>query len=233
MIEQFNFSKGNPVENPNLNLEKIKIGSPAVKVLLEVIKSNSEIEKMFYVKYAPEQPLGPEEDYIFKEPWVTPDTYELTPIQLSEEGLRSLDQDIQRISREGPNYLIQVTKIFGLASKVILKDGSEAHIPMMDFYCERFETKEEILPKIGEYMKPFHGFILDSGNAYHFWGTQLMNKKEWQNFLDFCYGQGGTDRNWINISRLQDFCILRIFEYVDSVVPEESKPEPKVVKILR
>jgi len=229
MVEQFSSSKENPVENPNLNLENINVGSPAVKVLLEVIKSNSEIEKIFYVKYAPEQPLGPEEDYIFKEPWVTLDTYELTPIQLSEERLRSLDYDIQCTSRKDPNYLIPVTKIFGLASKVIMKDSSEAHIPMMDFYGR----KEEILPKIGEYMKPFHGFILDSGNAYHFWGTQLMNKKEWQNFLDFCYGQKHTDRNWIDISRLQDFCILRIFEYIDSVVPEESKPEPKVVKILR
>ena len=233
MVERFSSSKENPVENPNLNLEKINVGSPAVKVLLEVIKSNSEIEKMTYVKYAPEQPLGPEEDYIFKEPWVTPDTYELTPIQLSEEGLRSLDQDIQRISREDPNYLIPVTKIFGLASKVILKDSSEAHIPMMDFYCNPFEKKEEILLKIGEYMKPFHGFILDSGNAYHFWGTQLMNKKEWQNFLDFCYGQKHTDRNWIDFSKLQDFCILRIFEYIDLYEDECSKAEPKVVKILR
>lgn len=227
MVEQFSSSKRNPVENPNLNLEKINIGSPAVKVLLEIVKSNPEIEKMTYVKYIPDEPE------IYDEPRVMPDTYELSHLQLSEDKLRSLDYDIQCLSKKDPNYLMPVTKIFGLTSKVILKDSSGAHIPMMDFYCERFETKEEILPEIEEYMKPFHGFILDSGNAYHFWGTQLMNKKEWQNFLDFCYDQKHTDRNWIDFSKLQDFCILRIFEHFDSYVPEESKPEPKVVKILR
>lgn len=228
MVEQFSSSKGNPVENPNLNLEKINVGSPAVKVLLEIVKSNPEIEKMTYVKYIPDEP----ESY-GDESFEIPDIYELLPLQLSEEKLHSLDYDIQCTSRKDPSYLMPVTKIFGLTSKVILKDGSEDHIPMMDFYCYHFEKKEEILPEIEKYMKPFHGFILDSGNAYHFWGTQLMNKKEWQNFLDFCYGQKHTDRNWIDFSKLQDFCILRVFEYIDPDEDECSKAEPKVVKILR
>lgn len=75
--------------------------------------------------------------------------------------------------------------ILCIASVVKLDNGSFKHIPMIDFssHFEKDLSKtEEALKAIGEK----RGFILDSGRAFHYYGTNLLSEDEWLKFVGRC-----------------------------------------------
>ena len=71
------------------------------------------------------------------------------------------------------------------------------HIPMMDFRCpkslENLLHIKELLRTIGQE----EGVILDSGRSYHYYGVNLMDEKEWLNFLANCFLSGLADERYI------------------------------------
>ncbi len=218
-----------PPEKPTVYLAKIKVGSPAIKILKE-IKRLSDIEKFMYVKYDPYHSSEDEDDNFT---YGDLDGYSITSDKITEKNLLSISDKFYKKE-----------KILGIASRVIMKDGSEAHIPMMDFGCP---VEEENLIKIEQLMIPFHGgFILESGNSYHFWGSQLMTKSEWQDFLDYCdeknknfqaslakWEENLIEDNYIAACRFRGTCVLRIFNFLNPNTGVLEKDEPTVVKILK
>jgi len=69
-----------------------------------------------------------------------------------------------------------------LCSEVRVLEGYTAHIPMLDFVCERDEankaTISAMLQLIGQ-----AGVIAHSGNSYHFYGVSLLTFDEWTRFM--------------------------------------------------
>lgn len=62
-----------------------------------------------------------------------------------------------------------------LNSKVILIDGQEKHIPMLDFKITNTPNNVKLAIKIVEIMG-LHGFILNSGKSFHFIGNKLIEE---------------------------------------------------------
>jgi hypothetical protein len=70
-----------------------------------------------------------------------------------------------------------------ICSICILEDGTVAHLPMMDFRSAVKSTSTDFIERLLKVMGQGHGFILDSGNSYHFYGTRLLGESEWVTFL--------------------------------------------------
>lgn len=187
---------------------QVGIGSTAAEVLEGVSSQFSKIKAFSYVGY--------EAGYEF---------------EISSEDLRGLPRGevsygrLRRLSERFPS-----PNILGIASKVLLKDGTLAHIPMMDLDCKKTEENLEIAV---EALSHHQGFVLDSGRSYHFWGLALLNQDEWLKFLDYCARQRLKDGSLmfdeihIELSKERGFSVLRIFDY-----PYWKPVEPRVVRIL-
>ncbi len=219
-----------PEEKPTVYLDRIRVGSSAIEILEEITKCFSGIEKFMYIKYDPYHSSGcidDDDSFIYSEL----DSYSISADKVNKKNLLSISDNF-----------FKKEKILGIASKVTMKDGSEAHIPMMDFGCS---IEEENLAKIEQIMIPYHGFILESGNSYHFWGSQLMTKNKWQGFLDYCDKKNKdsqyffteeenlVEENYIAACRSRGTCILRIFNYLNPNTGVLEKDEPKVVRVLK
>lgn len=209
-----------PQEEPTIYLDKIKVGHPSVQIVEEIADNFPEIKKFMYIIYDPWLSSSDEDDNFPNENTVYKKGIILNA-DLNKKNLLSISDKFFKKDR-----------ILGMASKIKMKDGSFAHIPMMDFGCE---VKEENLDMIEKLMTPFHGFILESGNSYHFWGNQPMPEAKWVDFLNYC-GEKGEDlieSNYIDACKNRGFCVLRIFSYSDSNVGILLKKEPKVVRVLK
>lgn len=125
--------------------------------------------------------------------------------------------------------------VLGITSTVVLKDGSLRHIPMMDVVNDEFieEGEKELQEQehLVEKLHPYKGFLLKSGNSYHFWGQDLLTNGEWEKFLEHCQKQDGAegklgfDTKWINTCQARGFCVLRIFAH-----PLHKPTEPFFVR---
>ena len=101
--------------------------------------------------------------------------------------------------------------VLAASSRVRLKDGSVAHIPMIDFKCaptqQNVEMAKEAFPKIGQ----TDGVLLNSGNSFHYYGQTLMNEKEWLKFLGHCLLLSDfIDTRYVGHALINGECRLRL-----------------------
>ncbi len=73
--------------------------------------------------------------------------------------------------------------VLAISSKVNLKDGSIAHIPMMDFRCAPSQMNKAVVKKALSAMGENAGLIVNSGRSYHFYGVHLLTSDAWVKFL--------------------------------------------------
>jgi hypothetical protein len=106
-----------------------------------------------------------------------------------------------------------------LRSDVVTAEGVY-HIPMMDFK----DTDSAVDPQhpffhlvdLGE-RHSLHKkgkrtlMIVNSGNAYHSYGKELLNREELQEYLKTQHFFKRTDKHWIKKSEIDGFCSLRLF----------------------
>jgi hypothetical protein len=102
------------------------------------------------------------------------------------------------------------SSIIGIESRVRLSDGTQAHIPMLDFHCKEgkpaLAAVEAIIASLG-----VSGFVLASGRSYHFVGDTLINDDEWMSFLGKAILLAPfIDRAWVGHQLLQRTCVLRV-----------------------
>lgn len=117
--------------------------------------------------------------------------------------------------------------VLAASSKVKLKDGSVAHIPMVDFKCapthQNVELATDAFAKIGQ----TDGVLLNSGNSFHYYGQTLMNEKEWREFLGHCLLLSDfIDTRYVGHALINNDCRLRL-----STTPLNPFI-PTVVKVL-
>jgi hypothetical protein len=118
-------------------------------------------------------------------------------------------------------------KVLALCSNCRFLDRSVGHIPMMDFRCppsvKNLDRVTIALKQIGQK----RGAILETGKSYHFYGFDVLDEKQWTQFLAKCLLLSPlVDTRYI-AHRLQiGTCVLRLTSCV-------QKPKvPVVVRIL-
>ncbi|MBI2405760.1 hypothetical protein HYV21_01800 [Candidatus Microgenomates bacterium] len=208
--------------------ERVGIGTPAHEVLTEIIRFHPQIEKVSYVIYD----ASNIHDYenVDDLQWIERDS--LTVEKLREVPLTPAKwrQDLWEVMKDFEDFG-QYPHIWalGVGSLVQTLDGVQAHIPMLDFCCDK---APENLTHIIELTKPYGGFILNSGNSYHFWGSTLLSQEEYRRFLDHfasreIFLKDLVDGNYLDMSASLNFSVLRIFAY-----PPQKPQEPQVVAVL-
>jgi hypothetical protein len=91
--------------------------------------------------------------------------------QLSEESIQLMVDELE----EGT--------ALAFSSRVELRDGRTAHIPLMDFRCPPSASNCKILKRALRAIGQNSGLLAESGRSYHFYGFHLQSRDEWIQFL--------------------------------------------------
>jgi hypothetical protein len=113
------------------------------------------------------------------------------------------------------------------SSRVRLHTGEEQHLPLLDFHCPASDQNKDLAALAAELIDTGGGFLLQSGDSYHFYGKQLLDGRALVRFL----GQAlllapVIDRAWIAHQLIEGACALRV-----SNKPSGSG-EPVVVRAI-
>jgi len=131
-----------------------------------------------------------------------------------DEQDRILQVAREEISQSFWNDLLASLKenfVLTISSKVTLKDGRFAHIPMMDFKCAPTAQNVELARKAFKKIGQDHGVLLNSGKSFHYYGYTLLDETAWRAFMghslllsDF------VDTRYIGHALINDVCRLRV-----------------------
>jgi len=191
-------------------IKTIVEGMKAPEAFEAVIRKHPEIETFTIVKYKDKLRL-PERSTV--QPVEDPSKF------LAQAAVHDNEADQEEHfprTALGPEFwkgLFELPKDFVLAasSQVKLKDGSLAHLPMVDFKCAptqpNIELAKEAFAKIGQ----TDGVLLNSGNSFHYYGQTLMNEKEWRDFLGHCLLLSDfIDTRYVGHALINNECRLRL-----------------------
>ena len=129
---------------------------------------------------------------------------------------------------------IKISKVWsiGLMSRVKMKNGQYYHIPQIDFEIPVSKDNLNLVKKcLSGTVKVFPGYILQTGNSYHYLGLKLLKQKGWQEFIGRCVlcnkprAKTIVDSRWCGHSLITDCTNLRIFA-------NHSKTEPRVIEFI-
>lgn len=111
-------------------------------------------------------------------------------------------------------------------SKVTLLNGDVKHLPLLDFHIPVNENNQKQVEKILELLDLKSGYIMISGESYHYIGNQLMDESSLFIFLSKALLFSPIiDKSWIAHQLLEHSCSLR--------VTLKHNIEPKLIKILK
>jgi hypothetical protein len=113
------------------------------------------------------------------------------------------------------------------SSRVVLHDEEIRHIPMLDFHCPVSPENEDLAGSIIDLLDTSGGFLLNSGDSYHFYGKALFDEKMLVGFLARALLLAPIiDRAWIAHQLIERACGLRISRKAD------GGSEPIIVRVL-
>ncbi len=96
-------------------------------------------------------------------------------------------------------------------SKVILENGEIEHMPMLDFHIPVSECNLKIVKDVLHELNIISGYILNSGESYHFIGDYCIKQELLVDFLaKALFFAPIIDRAWIGHQILERSCSLRI-----------------------
>jgi hypothetical protein len=102
-------------------------------------------------------------------------------------------------------------RLLGILSRVVLKTGVEAHIPMMDFVCPPSPENLETLIFLLGGLRYGKGWVVESGRSYHFYGSKLVRGIDWNVFLGKCLLMSNyVDTRYIGHQLVDGHCVLRL-----------------------
>jgi hypothetical protein len=116
---------------------------------------------------------------------------------------------------------VALGQILVVSSRVRLRDESYRHIPMVDFHCPVGKANQEMSARVAKLLHPTGGYLLDSGQSYHFYGRSLIPEAEFTPFLGHALLLSPIiDRAWIAHQLIEGACGLRISRKPDtSIIP--------------
>jgi hypothetical protein len=102
-------------------------------------------------------------------------------------------------------------RVLALRSRVTLEGGQIAHIPMIDFHCPARDENASLAATALEALEAGPGFLVESGDSYHFLGLSLLDEGELPPFLARALLLSPiVDRAWIAHQLLEGSCALRV-----------------------
>ncbi|MEE9525275.1 MAG: hypothetical protein V3V78_01560 [Candidatus Woesearchaeota archaeon] len=115
----------------------------------------------------------------------------------------------------------------GIGSKVLLNDGLEEHLLLVDF---KVPCSDENLKEVQNFIKENKlnpGFILLSGRSYHFYSNYAYSMDEWCSKMNEIKDHPIVDSRWANIQLERELAVLRTSSGY-------HKPkEPELIKIIQ
>lgn len=146
---------------------------------------------------------------------------ELVPVEVFKAALRHnrpqdnrfQSIDTTRLDTDSIRLLgasMKSDRLLALQSRVLLRDGTVEHIPMLDFHVQASDRSlsvvEAVLRSLG-----LSGFVLNSGKSYHFYGDELIGETRLTAFLGKALLFSPiVDRAWIAHQLIESACALRI-----------------------
>jgi len=122
---------------------------------------------------------------------------------------------------------VQPGQILVVRSRVRLHSGEYSHIPMLDFHCPSGAANQEICAQVAQLLLPSGGYLLDSGQSYHFYGKSLIRERDFFTFLGRALLLSPIiDRAWVAHQLIEGACGLRI-----SPKPESGKIPRVIVEL--
>lgn len=117
-------------------------------------------------------------------------------------------------------------EVWSITSKVVCSDGTEKHIPMMNFHSD--VSLADIKKMVKKITKNSKGVILKSGRFHHYFGDYLLNENEWLRFMaDFLMPSILVSPRYIGHRLHNGYCTLRL------TIDKRYKPVmPKAVAVL-
>lgn len=130
------------------------------------------------------------------------------------------------LKRWKPKDPKEISFYLAITSTVYLENGSERHIPMMDFSFRLTKERRLLVKKDLADRGDDHGLLLRSGASFHhFYGLRLLEKEEWRKWIRSWYWTL-ADNFYIGFSLFKGYSSLRL-----SSGPE--KPEiPTAIEVL-
>jgi len=228
---KFDFSKPKSIIRVNMKEKLAELGSqeqwfgqPAPEVVRKIVEVNPQISRIAVVQYCS---WGDSDEKEISEWWETVHRMSRKDVlnsllYIAIAGVLNLGDEEESIGWRG--------LAVSVSSKVELDSGKEAQIPMLDFTI--WPTSKNLLilkDKLLELNFP-PGFIINSGNSYHYWGTQLLGPRKWLSWLKSVSSKespilGMVDSKWVKRSQDERCGYLRI-------APSDSKRQPKVEALI-
>lgn len=119
--------------------------------------------------------------------------------------------DVNRDEFLSNGFFFNKKERLAINSNVILKQNKNAHIPMLDFHIPVSESNLDIVIDVLKELKVKGGYILESGESYHFIGDYYINEEFLIDFLaKALFFAPIIDRAWIGHQILERSCSLRI-----------------------
>lgn len=115
----------------------------------------------------------------------------------------------------------------GLCSRVHLLDGTEAHLPLLDFQCSVNNENAAALLDAMKLMGQTWGVLATSGKSYHYYGFEPISLEKWRRFMAYSVLLAPLiDVRYLAHCMIEDIACLRI-----DARPNEHT-EPIVVAVL-
>jgi len=102
-------------------------------------------------------------------------------------------------------------ELLGITSRISTQQKGEMHIPMMDFHCAISSKNLGILSELLSETGQEHGFILESGRSYHYYGKEVLTRDQWIGFLGKCLlMKNFVDERYVGHQLVDRHCVLRL-----------------------
>jgi hypothetical protein len=108
-------------------------------------------------------------------------------------------------------YSSQVGASLTFLSEMICRDGSLRHLPMLDFHPPKSAPNQRIVEAVAGRLFPQGAILLDSGESYHAYGTELLSESEFRRFLGMALLLAPiVDRAYVAHQLIEGRCALRL-----------------------
>lgn len=189
--------------------------SRTIEEMLKFIADRNQIKRLELLIYTQE----PEDDYSSFDEAASSEIRER--IIVDDKKIPYISR-ISRIER-GKNEVVAIS------SKVIYKNGLEGHLKHLDIDQILEEDVNEDIKNIREFLEKVHpkeehyeGFLVFSGNGFHYHGAEVLQPDEWIEWMNRAKTPDTlVDPNWCEIQLKRGFSILRLTS--SELKPEEPK----------
>jgi hypothetical protein len=101
--------------------------------------------------------------------------------------------------------------LLALNSVIELKDKVIKHLPLLDFHIPISENNRNQIKKVLKHLGLTNGYLLESGESYHYIGKQMMNIEDLLVMLNKAlFFSPIIDKTWIAHQLLEKSCSLRV-----------------------